>query len=104
MIRSILAIMIIVFGVAGCGEPRGERIQRLVDDKLRIEQLRLVAECRKGLLDQAIAEVDSIIIERALRDTTNRMVRPTRPDVPNLEIPDIDTLGIKPLFEKEEIN
>ena len=88
--------------LTSCGEPKEDRVQRLVDEKLSLEKIRLEAICRKELIAKAITEVDSMIIERALRDTSTMFIRPTRPDVPNLEIPDIDTLGIKPLFGGKE--
>ena len=103
--RILIFISLIVFVLLqGCGEPAQERIQRLLDDRIRLEQLRLEAECRRRLITEASAAVDSLIIERALSDTTSNYIRPPRPDVPNLVIPDIDTLGIQPLFiEKDTI-
>lgn len=88
--------------ITACGEPKADRIKRLVDAKVEKERLRLEAQCRSELLAKANEQVDSVIIARALQDTSARLIRPVRPDVPNLEIPDIDTLGIKPLFEKKE--
>ncbi len=101
MMKFLFTFLLVAgFMLISCGEPRMDRIQRLVDDKVRIERLRLESICRNGLIKNAIEQVDSIIIERALRDTSSIFIRPIRPNVPNLEIPDIDTLGIKPLFEK----
>ncbi len=102
MIKSVVALIVIGVVFTSCGEPKQDRIQRLVDDKLHTERLRLEAKCRKQLLSDAIAKVDSIIIEKALRDTSARIIRPIRPDVPSLQIPDIDTLGIKPLVGEGE--
>lgn len=85
--------------MSACGEPEEDRIQRLVDAKVELERKRLEAGCRAELIAKANEKVDSVIIARALQDTSARLIRPIRPDVPNLEIPDIDTLGIKPLFE-----
>lgn len=90
--------------ISSCGEPRQERIQRLVDKRLHTERLRLEEICRNQIIDQASSDVDSVIIVKALSDTSNVIVRPVRPAVPNLTIPDIDTLGIKPLFEAIKVD
>lgn len=103
MMRVIITLLLTVgFVLSSCGEPKMDRVQRLVADKVKIERARLEAICRNELITKAIEQVDSIIIERALRDTSAIFIRPVRPDVPNLNIPDIDTLGIKPLFGNEE--
>lgn len=97
-LRYIIFLFTALVCLSACGEPKQERIQRLLDERLRIERLRLEKKCRIELITKASAAVDSFIIERALSDTTHNYIRPMKPDVPNLEIPDIDTLGIKPLF------
>jgi len=99
MMRGVITCLLTIgFLLSSCGEPKQERIERLVADKVKVERMRLEAICRKELITKAIEVVDSIIIERALRDTSSLFNRPIRPNVPNLDIPDIDTLGIKPLF------
>jgi len=78
-----------------------DRIYRLLDVKLEAERARLEAICRQGLIEQAIEQVDSTIIQNALRDTSSMFKRPVQPDVPSLEIPELDSLGVKPLFGGE---
>jgi len=97
----VIAITAGVFVFSSCGEPKLDRVKRLVAVKVETERQKLENKCRLELIEKAIAEVDSIIIQKALQDTSAMMIRPVRPDVPSLEIPDIDTLGIKPLFSKD---
>lgn len=101
MINQLLkyGLVVIVIMAISCGESKVDRIKRLVDVKVEKERLRLESDCRSELLAKALEQVDSVIIARALQDTSVRLVRPIRPDVPSLAIPDIDTLGVKPLFE-----
>lgn len=93
-------VVILSLVAVSCGEPELDRIKRIISARLDIEQKKLERECLQDLLNKANEAVDSLIIARALSDTTDVIIKPTRPDVPSLEIPDIDTLGIQPLFEK----
>lgn len=97
----VLLISILCLGFwTSCGEPELDRIDRIVTAKLEESRAKYERLCIQELIKNASEAVDSFIIAKALSDTTNIIVKPSRPDVPSLEIPDLDTLGIQPLFEK----
>jgi len=54
IVRYLLCgIVLMALFITACGEPKADRIKRLVDAKVEKERLRLEAQCRSELLAKA---------------------------------------------------
>ncbi|MBT8221317.1 MAG: hypothetical protein KJP00_15935 [Bacteroidia bacterium] len=99
MNRFLALFISFVLSFYSCGESKKDRIQRLVWEKLEEEQIRLKEQCRIELIGQANQAVDSVIISMAIADTTIRIERPTKPDIPQVELEINETINPNPLFD-----
>lgn len=90
-------------GWMGSCKPDQEKIvQDKVNERIADFVKKKKAECRASLLTEAERLVDSILLADAraeLRDSLQR-TKPFAPQQPP-EVPPIDTLEVKPVFEKQ---
>ena len=91
----------IVLAGSGCQSDKteiiAEKVKARVDEFVKTKR----EECRVSLMEEAEKVVDSLLLQEAqygLRDSLNR-TKPSAPFPPS-EVPPIDSLEIKPIFEK----
>lgn len=96
----IFILILLLFG--SCNADQSALIQEKVNTRLAEFVKKEKETCRAGLLAQAEKTVDSLLLAEAqlqLRDSLNRM-RPGAPVIPPA-VPPIDTLEVKPIFQKK---
>lgn len=99
MPRSLFLLLLLV----SCSPNQERTVQIKVAEKIADFTKKKQLECRASLLYEAEKKVDSILLADAkaeLMDSLNR-TKPIPPSVPPTVQP-IDTLEIKPIFEKQK--
>ena len=94
-----LKIFILSLFCVACGTKEEEIIRQKAEARVLEFSKKEKAKCREGLLRQASAIVDSMLLAEAqqqLRDSLN-LKRPFKPEQPP-NVPPIDSLDVKPIF------
>ncbi len=100
LIRLLCLTLCIV--MSGCADDKPKLIAEKVRERLDDFRKKKIETCRQSLLAKAEKQVDSLLLaeaQEALQDSLSRL-KPFRPAQPP-PVPPIDSLKVKPIFDKD---
>ena len=98
-----LAWIFIIVLFSSCGPSAEERVDAILQMRIDAYKAKKVKTCDQELLSRANEVADSMIIAQAFQDTTAKYVRPIRPEIDSIVLPDREK-SVKPLFDTAQIN
>lgn len=106
---QLLTISAALILLLGCNRQPAKTKEQVMQERLteRLDRWKsdMVKKCREDVEDKAASLTDSIVIANAKlnRDTSIHMLIPGRPTRPDYQ-PPVDSVPVKPILEKNNLN